>query len=207
MTVPAQWPVARLRQIGSGVWILAAVVTTAGSFMPLLTFNTNFGDGGARPSMSYTLWGADNRGFEMFPMFGVPVIVGAVLLLAAGLLGLMSTRLHPASGSVLAARLIGTGGAGVLAGSLTVVFLFLQVFESVDDDGASRVNNGIGAWMLIAAAIIALIAVVLMLVPKLAKRGEEPETPAMGIPVIRVLEPEYEEEKADAEQPATDPKG
>ncbi|ONI70663.1 hypothetical protein ALI144C_49525 [Actinosynnema sp. ALI-1.44] len=218
MTVPAQWPVARLRQIGSGVWILAAVLTAVGSFMPLLEFNNSFGDptgtSSRRATTSYTLWGADNRAFEFFPMFGVPVAVGAALLLVAGLLGVISTRLHPASGPVLAARLIGTGGVGVLAGSLTVVFLFFRTFTSGgDEDDVNLVEqtNGLGVWMLLGSVVIGIGAIVLMLVPKLAKRGDEPETPPMGVPVIRVLEPEYEEPKAadpvDVEQPSTDPKG
>jgi len=201
VTEPAVWPVARLRQIGSAGWIAAGALAIVGSFLPL--FEQNFG---IRNSFSITVWGFASDGIGEpgenlgFPAIGVPLVIGVVLLVAAGLFGLASTRLHPASAPVLAARLLGTGGTGLLAGSVSVILLFTTALEGTPDDapnGYSKVT-GFGSWLLMASVLVAVAAIVLVLVPRLARRGEEPETPAMGIPVVRVLEPEYEE---------TDPKG
>lgn len=202
MTEPAVWPVARLRQIGGGAWLGAAALAAVGSFLPLN--EQHYG-----PTNSYTVsvWGyaSDNAEVDLqdsleFPPMGVPLMIGVVLLIAAGLLSLASTRLHPASAPVLAARMAGTGATGLVIGTTTVVFMALRVFEGSPDgapDAYSRVI-GFGAWLLIGSMLIAIAAIALMLVPRLGRRGEEPETPPMGIPIVRVLEPEYEE---------TDPKG
>lgn len=201
MTEPAVWPVARLRQIGSAGWILAAALAVVGSFLPL--YEQDFG---IRNGFSVTMWGftvtdpEDSIGGLSFPSIGVPLVVGVVLLVAAGLFGLTSTRLHPASGPVLASRLLGTGGTGLLVGTALVTLLFTEAFEGAPDNAPTGFSKatGFGSWLLLAAMLVSVTAIVLMLVPRLARRGDEPETPPMGIPVVRVLEPEYEE---------TDPKG
>jgi hypothetical protein len=197
----AAWPVARLRQIGGGAWIGAAALAAVGSFLPLV--EQHFG-----PTSSFTvsIWGYTSDSDQEvqdaigFPPLGAALMIGAVLLLAAGLLGLASTRLHPASGPVLASRLIGTGAIGLVVGTGTTTFLSLQVFDGTPDGAPADYTRvvGFGAWMLVGSMVVGLAAIALMLVPRLGKRGEEPETPPMGIPVVRVLEPEYEE---------TDPKG
>lgn len=204
MTEPAQaavWPVARLRQFAGTAWIGAAALAVAGSFLPL--YEQNFG---VRNAFAVTVWGfvsdsADEPGENLgFPAIGAPLVFGAVLLLAAGLFGLASTRLHPASAPVLAARLLGTGGTGLTAGTITVILLFTRALEGAPDNapsGYTRVT-GFGSWLLLAAVLVAVAGIMLSLVPRLARRSEEPETPPMGIPVVRILEPEYEE---------TDPKG
>lgn len=211
MTAQATWPVARLRRIGSAGWILAAVLTVAGSFMPLMELTDMvIADKQVDARMGYSLWGTGGDDNDPFSLIGVPVVLGAVLLAVAGLLGLTSTRQHPASGPVLAARLIGTGGTGLLAGSLAAVLIQLRVFARFDDMGPFRTTTGFGTWLLLAAGVLAVAAIVLLLVPSLAKRGAEPETPAMGLPVVRVLEPEYDDEDAAGlPRPAgdADPKG
>jgi hypothetical protein len=197
----AVWPVARLRQIGGGAWIGAAAFATVGSFLPLS--EQHFGP---TSSFTITVWGYvtdDNAELQQnmdFPPMGVPLMIGAFLLVAAGLLALASTRLHPASGAVLASRLIGTGATGLLVGTGMTIFLILRVFDGAPDGSPATYSRapGFGAWMLAGSMVVGLAAIALMLVPRLGKRGEEPETPPMGIPVVRVLEPEYEE---------TDPKG
>lgn len=212
MTAPALWPMARLRQIGSGMWMVAAVLAIFGTFLPLIDFpRSEFRQSGT----ALTLWGVIGNetadGFQATgpPPLGIPVVLAGALLLVGGILGLISTRLHPASAPVLASRLVGTGGAGMLIAAVTFVWiLFENLFRpDVDVFGAAELlpSAGIGLWALIGGALLSVAAVVLMLVPKIAKRGEEPETPPMGIPVVRVLEPEYDE-TPEAEQ-STDPKG
>ena len=198
MTEPVVWPVARLRQIGSAGWIGAAALAVVGSFLPL--YEQNFGIG---TTFAVTIWGFESDALsepgdeQAFPAIGSPLVVAVVLLVAAGLFGLASTRLHPASGPVLAARLLGTGGAGLLAGTVSIILLFTDPLNNLREGSTTRVT-GFGTWLLMAAVLLAVAAIVLLLVPRLGRRGEEPETPPMGIPVVRVLEPEYEE---------TDPKG
>ncbi|SMD09899.1 hypothetical protein [Kibdelosporangium aridum] len=216
MTQPTHWPVARLRLMGSGLWILAGALAVAGSFLPLLEQSVPRATPTTEGRLSVTLWGlttstGSGNGDDTFPQLGIGVVVSAVLLAAAAVLGLTSTRLHPASGPVLAARLIGTGGTGLLLGAIVQAFVLFRPFSEEAFLGSFGNPNttGLGTWLLVVSGLLAIAAIVLMLVPKIAKRGEEPETPPMGIPVVRVLEPEYDEpadEPAPAEQP-TDPKG
>jgi hypothetical protein len=196
------WPIARLRQIGSAGWIGAAALAVVGSFLPL--YEQNFG---IRNAFAVTVWGFESDaigepGDELgFPAIGAPLVIAVALLVAAGLFGLASTRLHPASGPVLAARLLGTGGAGLLAGTVSIILLFTDALGGLPDGASATAATratGFGTWLLMAAVLLAAAAIVLLLVPRLGRRGEEPETPPMGIPIVRVLEPEYEE---------TDPKG
>ncbi|MET0237277.1 MAG: hypothetical protein ABW224_21685 [Kibdelosporangium sp.] len=201
MTDPAVWPVARLRQIGGAAWIGAAALAVIGSFLPL--YEQRYG-----PASSYTMsvWGFEAGGTTAaqdnlgYPPVGVPLMVGAVLLAAAGLLAMASTRLHPASGPVLAARLIGTGAAGLTAGASVLIFIATKTFDGTPAGAPEQYAHpvGFGTWLMLGSILVSLAAIALMLVPRLGKRGGEPETPPMGIPVVRVLEPEYEE---------TDPKG
>nr|WP_157528189.1 hypothetical protein [Kibdelosporangium sp. MJ126-NF4]CEL17504.1 hypothetical protein [Kibdelosporangium sp. MJ126-NF4] len=210
MTPSANRPVARLRQIGAGVWILAAVLASVGSFMPLL----EQGRGRSRPTVALTLWGigGNDSPIDVFPPMGIPVVFSAVVLVVAALLGLASTGQSPASGAVLATRLIGTGGAGLLVGSLAQVFLVHVVAKGPFGEDPQFVDAGygssigVGVWVLMVSGLLAIAAVILMLVPMMAKRSEELATPAMGIPVVRVLEPVYDEQPAtEAEQRPTDP--
>jgi hypothetical protein len=197
----AVWPVARLRQIGGGAWIGAAALAAVGSFLPLVEQHY-----GPTSSFTISIWGYASDGdgelpdLLEFPPMGVALMIGAVLQLAAGLLSLASTRLHPASGAVLASRLIGTGAIGLVVGTATTAFLALRVFVGTPEGAPADYARvvGFGAWMLLGSMVVGLAAIALMLVPRLGRRGEEPDTPPMGIPVVRVLEPEYEE---------TDPKG
>ncbi|MCE7001274.1 hypothetical protein LWC34_00225 [Kibdelosporangium philippinense] len=215
MTQALQWPVARLRVMGSGLWILAGALAVFGSFLPLTQEDRIRVTPSETTELNLTLWGLTgsdgSNGADMFPQVGVAVVVSVVVLVISGLLGLFSRRLHPATGPVLAARLIGTGGTGLLIGSVVQPLLVFRIFDSqsILSGYGVTVSPGIGTWLLILGCVLSVAAIVLMLVPKIAKRGEEPETPPMGIPVVRVLEPEYDEpadQPAEAEQP-TDPKG
>ncbi|RSM72799.1 hypothetical protein DMH04_41985 [Kibdelosporangium aridum] len=214
MTQPTHWPVARLRLMGSGLWILAGALAVLGSFLPLVEHSVRQAPTSTRgEELRVTLWGltTTSSANDPFPQFGIPVVIAAVLLAAAAVLGLTSTRLHPASGPVLAARLIGTAGTGLLIGAIAQPLALFRVFSDESFLGPFFEPDapGLGTWLLLVSCLLGITAIVLMLVPKIAKRGEEPETPPMGIPVVRVLEPEYDEpadERSEAAQP-TDPKG
>jgi hypothetical protein len=181
------WPPARLRVIGSGLWLAAAGLTVVGSFMPLVI----------QREFTVSSWGieSDTAPNSDFPPLGIPLVVSAALLVVAGGLGLMSTRRHPASAAVLAARLLGTAGvAGIVA--VTVIFIMLfGIFQERDVDIPAQFGStiGLGVWLLLGACALAIAAIALMLIPKIATRTE-PETPSMGIPVVRVLDLEFDEE-------------
>jgi hypothetical protein len=194
VSAPVLWPVARLRQFAGGAWIIAAGLAVGGTFAPLLEQHIR------TYSVEISAWGAaaDNGPVPDFPDFGIPVVIGAVILVAAALLAMTSTRLHPASGAVLAARLLGTGATGITIGCTVTLYLLVTLFRQSSGDlsGDQAVQTGLGAWLLIAASVVGVVGSILVLVPKVEQRLE-PETPPMGIPVVRVLEPEFDEPGPD----------
>lgn len=190
MSAPVLWPVARLRQFAGGAWIIAAGLAVGGTFAPLIEQHAR------NSSVEITAWGAtaDSGPVPDFPDFGIPVVIGAVILVAAALLAMTSTRLHPASGAVLAARLLGTAATGITIGCAVTLYLLTTLFQRGNGDltGDQAILTGLGAWLLIAAAVVGVVGSILVLVPKVEQRLE-PETPPMGIPIVRVLEPEFDE--------------
>ncbi len=184
----ARWPVNRPRLYGGGAWVIAAGLAIGGTFAPL--FELRFG----RESAEVTAWGAngDDAGI-LFPDFGVTIVVGAVLVVIAAVLALTSARLHPASAPVLAARLIGIGATGVVIGTTATLFLLKVLFEdTMEQNQDAVVGSGLGMWLLIASAVVGITGTVLMIVPKRGSYDPDPETPPMGIPIVRVLEPEFD---------------
>jgi hypothetical protein len=187
MSAPPQWPIARLRQFGGGAWIIAAALAVGGTFAPL------FEEHNRAFNVVVTSWGLSSNvpGMDFFPDFGIPVVIAAAILVTGAVLALTSTRLHPASAAVLAARLLGTGATGVLIGCTATIYLVTTLFSQGNDPSTS-LQIGLGMLLLIASALVAVVGTVLMLVPRVEQRLE-PETPAMGIAVVRVLEPEFDE--------------
>jgi hypothetical protein len=186
LTPPVLWPVARLRQFGGFAWIIAAGFAVGGTFAPLIE----------APALKLVVntWGSNEEALvapDSFPELGIPIVVGVVALVVAAVLALTSTRLHPASAAVLASRLLGVGAAGLTIGATATVYLAMSVNLS-RSDSTLQVNVGLGMWLLVAASIVGLVGMVLMLVPRVEQRVE-PETPPMGVPVVRVLEPEFDE--------------
>ncbi|TCO56552.1 hypothetical protein [Actinocrispum wychmicini] len=197
MSTPVLWPIARLRQFGGGAWIIAAGLIVGGTFAPLSEERSR------SVSVAFTAWGVTSdqpTTSDYFPDFGIPLVIGAVIMVAAALLAVTSTRLHPASGAVLAARLLGTGAAGVTIGCTVTLYLLTTLIDQANKGlSSTTVETGLGTWLLIAASVVGVVGSILMLVPKMEQRLE-PETPPMGIPVVRVLEPEYDEPAPEPEQ-------
>lgn len=193
---PPLWPVAKLRLYGAIAWLVAAGFGVWGTFAPL--YEQNFG----RQEFVFTAWsieGEDAGPSESQPEFGIPIIVAVVLLIIATGLALASTRAHPASAPVLAARVIGAGGAGALAATTATLLIFFDAFfGSLPSTAQATAGFGLGMWLLVGSSVVGIAAIVLMLVPRIKQRVE-PETPPMGIPVVRVLEPEYDEPEFKAD--------
>lgn len=194
MTPPMRWPINRLRLYGGGVWVLAAGLAVGGTFAPLFELRSG------RENAVVSAWGSDDEaGVDYFPDFGVPIIVGVVFIAIAAVLAMTSTRLHPASAPVLGARLLGTGAAGLLIGTTVTLYLVKVLFEDATRGRNNSVISGLGMWLLIASAVVGVAGTVLMLIPKTGRPDPDPETPPMGIPIVRVLEPEYDELPFDAQ--------
>jgi hypothetical protein len=190
------WPVAKLRVYGAIAWFVAAGFGVWGTFAPL--YEQRVG----RRDFVFTAWGSEGTeagSSDSQPEFGIPIVIAAVLLVIATSLAISSTRAHPATAPVLAARLIGVGGAGALAASTAMLLVLLDAFFGSQSVGPN-VNGGygLGTWLLVGSSVLAIAAVVLMLIPRVKERVE-PETPPMGIPVVRVLEPEYDEPEFKAD--------
>jgi hypothetical protein len=183
------WPVARLRVIGGGAWLAAAALAVTGSLMPFI-INERYGNNLTTVN-TWEVQGESAPG--AFPPMGVVLVVCAVMLVIAGGLGLISTRLHPASGLVLTARLLGTAATTAIAASSALLIMIFRVFEGTGSDAplGYSVKAGLAPWLLIGSSVVGLAGIVLMLVPKISHR-EEPATPPLGIPVVRVLEPDFE---------------
>ena len=180
------WPVARLRQFGGFAWIISAGFAVGGTFAPLIE--------APRLNLTVNGWGQNAEAPmepDSFPVLGVPIVVSGVVLVVAAVLALTSTRLHPASAAVLASRLLGVGASGVVIGATATVYLYMSMYAG-RGDGSFQVTIGLGMWLLVAASVIGLVGMVLMLVPRVEQRIE-PETPPMGVPIVRVLEPEFDE--------------
>jgi hypothetical protein len=128
-----------------------------------------------------------------------PIIVGAVILLAAAVIGVLSAA---APGSTGLARwsnaLIAVGAAFAIGTAVTVAmdelawqdfFRRLGSDSDLGEDGASTSGTvGIGFWMLVIASALTIAAGVITWHSTrpgavLAER-EEPETPPLGIPVV-----------------------
>jgi hypothetical protein len=193
---PPRWPVARLRLFGGGAWIIAAGLAVGGTFAPLLEQRLR------NSTTVITAWGAADQDIDFFPDFGIPIVVAAVLIVIAAALALTSTRLHPASAPVLAARMTGTGAAGLLIGSTATLYLVTTLFiRSNGTTTTSGITIGLGMWLMVGGSVVALVGSVLMLVPKIGRQDPDPETPPMGIPIVRVLEPEFEEQPEEQKGP------
>jgi hypothetical protein len=106
-------------------------------------------------------------------LHGIPLVVAAVLALVAAVLLLMSARRpdDPAPG-----RLLGTGAAGLLVGVVAVIWLELITFtrnvaanaaaSGPDSEFRSTYEIGVGGYLILVGGLAALVAAVLLLVPR-----------------------------------------
>jgi hypothetical protein len=182
-----RWPMNRLRLYGGGAWVIAAGSAAGSTFAPLFQLRTG------QEVAEVTAWGTSvDTGIDFFPDFGIPIVVGAVLAVISAVLAVTSTRLHPASAPVLASRLLGTGAAGIVIGCTANMYLLKVLFEDATPGRNNAVTSGLGMWLMIASSVLGVAGTVLMLIPKPGRFDPDPETPPMGIPVVRVLEPEFD---------------
>ena len=152
----------RVRRVVGAVGLLAgAVVAVVGSTLPQYRQVYDFGAGQAT-TFRMTLWGTDLvsggvvNGDSTPVLYGVPVVVAAVLLVVAACLVLAAPRLPD---RVIAATSVGAlGAAALLLGSVWTVGQL--VLASVADHGegtlviTATVEGGV--WALVLACVLAV---------------------------------------------------
>jgi hypothetical protein len=151
------------RAIRAGLFGLAFVLVIVGSLLTLLTVRlTSIGREVA--SATVTAWGVSlddaPRGlpegaFGAAPTFGVPLVIGAVILLGAAVLCLVG-RSAVLVGAVGAAFLAGVVWAVALQESATSDSFTNLVVDPRNQGFGIDAGMGAGFWLLIAAAAVAI---------------------------------------------------
>ncbi len=168
-----------MTRFAGAAWLVSAVLAVVGSFVPYMALLVGGGQ-----SMVLSPW-QTTLPFRAEPesqFSWAALLAGAVMLAAAAVLTLRQTRLP-------AARLIGTGGAGLVLG-MTIVLMTGVARYLVVPVADLRIEAG--TWLLILASLLPFAGIALTRAPR---TQDDIPTPPMGIPVVRVLEPEYEEQE------------
>jgi hypothetical protein len=174
---PPRAPVAVSRLVAAGLLLVAGTMALGGSFGALSVYRSESGATPARTTTT-TGWGLyeDPVREQELPIpiirFGIPLTAAAALVLVVALLLVLSARRAGAAGTV---RALGVGGGGLLIGVVSVVWLQLV---SIDQNVAAAAEPGglasgfrasydigVGGYLILAGALVALAAAVLLLVP------------------------------------------
>jgi hypothetical protein len=200
---PPRAPVAVARLVAAGLLLLAGTMALGGSFAALSVYRSE-SDATAARTTTTTGWGLyeDPVREEPLPIpivrFGIPLTAAAVLVLVFALLLVLSARRAGDEGTV---RALGVGGGGLLTGVVSVVWLQLvaidqNVAASTEPGGPAsgfRASYGVGGYLILAAAFVALAAAVLLLVPPrgaVAPTAPQPgQFPAFGPGASPVWQP------------------
>ncbi|WP_329049726.1 hypothetical protein OG738_43020 [Amycolatopsis sp. NBC_01488] len=165
---------ARLRLVAGIVGVLAAVAVLAGSFLPQTKFE-QLVSGKTDSSQTVSAW---TRSFDVEPSaeakkfyenthvahYGIPLSVGALVLLAGAGLAFAGARRSAGTGVRSSARTaLVAGGAGVAA---AVWMLGMDVsatlsYESDDGTIKSVYSTGIGFWVLLGGGALGVVTLVL----------------------------------------------
>jgi hypothetical protein len=178
---PWQGPVPRngLPWVAAVLLLLSAVLAVSGSFATLSEYRVESASGAPAVATS-TAWGrtgteTPSEGLDQAaPPIGIPLVVAAVLAIAAAFLLLRSTadQVDPVRG-----RILGGVAAGLLAGSVAVIWIEQLTFARNAAANASAISGrvgggspvratldlGAGAYLLLVAALLALVAALVLL--------------------------------------------
>jgi hypothetical protein len=160
--------------------VAAAGLAVGGSFGTFTVQSADFGpDGATLYTQSSTGWTITVTGLESGtdewgrpPLNGVPLVVGGVLAVAAAVLLLLRSRGGRLAG---AARGLAMLAAALLVGTVAAIWVDLvtSVRAAVDDGLGWGVEIGVGGWLLLCAALVAVVAGALA-----ATSGTPPGRPA-----------------------------
>jgi len=203
---PVAWQ-SRLRagRVVALLYLGAATLTMIGTFQNLLTATYTLGDG--QQTVIITCWDSrltsgDSTAVmaQAAPANGVPLLCAVALLLAAAALHLYAParpggrRLGTVRGPVAIAVTAFLVATVVTIGAQ--VTWWLDVFgppsadatEAPGAQGTTTASIGSGYWMLVAGVGLAVVATVLAWRHNRFEQARtEPDTPRLGIPVVRRL--------------------
>jgi hypothetical protein len=162
------------RLIAAGLLVVAAALAVGGTFLALSVRRYDFGLPGPTV-VATTGWAVDIEGAPgmsnppgVAPL-GIPVVVAAGLAAVAAILLLLSVR---RSGDHVLARIAGIGAVGLLVGSVWIIWIELFTLASNAAAASSSDSGfhpvvvfGAGAWLLLAAALLALACIPLLAMP------------------------------------------
>jgi hypothetical protein len=184
--------------------LVGAVLAMIGTLQVLFTARIPFGGGEQRVTITSWDFRIESSGFSGSPegseanvlINGAPVTVAAGVLVAAAL-GMLVAARRSAARFGGASRLTAVIGATFLAAVVCAVgvqeLFWLDVFQPPEppanlprpDARGGAGSVGPGFWSLVAGAVLALVAaVVAWRSGRPDLRRVEPETPALGIPVV-----------------------
>lgn len=176
------------RLIAAALLVVAAALAVGGTFLPLSVRRYDFGLPGATVVFT-TGWAVGIEGAPGMSNppgaapLGIPVVVAAGLAAVAAILLLLSVR---RSGDHVLARIAGIGAVGLLVGSVWIIWIELftlagnaaaAVRDGSDGGFHPVVVFGAGAWLLLSAALLALVCIPLLAMPPaevVSARGRVP---------------------------------
>lgn len=188
--------------VGALLLVLAAVLAVSGSFATLFVYRVE-SLGGAPAVQSGTAWReisteAPPEFAQATPPIGIPLVVAAVLAVVAAFLLLRSTATGIDS---VRGRILGTGAAGLLVGSVAVVWIQQLTLDRNAAANTSAITDrlgadisfrttfdlGAGAYLLLVAALLALGAAVILLGG--SGKGAAPVPPHPPYPAAQQQQP------------------
>lgn len=200
------------RLLAGGLCVLAALLATVGTFLPLFVAELDLG----RPAgikLTVTGWGMEatspaidsggggggDRSQPTAPN-GYPLALASFLLLTAGIAAFWSARQAATEQGARFTRVLTLGGTAFLAGAVLTVAMQGVGYSStlsLLSAGGSHPSLGLGFWLLIVGFVAAATAAVLMHLPsgpqQVRPAGEpvgerdiviyDVSTPRYGVPV------------------------
>lgn len=192
--------------LGALLCAAAGVLVLVGSFVPLFVGEAQAASG-LGVKMSITGWdfqleagGTSTTRTGAVPSNGIALVVGAMVLLGAALLGLIAASRSVHAPSRRLSGVVAVAGAAFVAGTvLTVGLQVISWFDSfrptgvlaTGQDTSTEVSVGFGFWLLVVAAAAAIVAAILAWVaPRPETAPETPENPdpsGYATPVVAQL--------------------
>jgi hypothetical protein len=171
-------PVAVSRLVAAALLVVGAALAVGGSFGAFSVFHFESDFTQTTTTTTTTGWGVFEEPQSEPPaassvLDGVPIIIAATSGLVAALLLVLTAR-RP--GDQVPGRLAGVGAAGLLVGVVAVIWLDLissrrnvaaaTEAAATDSDFRTSFQIGVGGYLILVAALAALVAAVLLLVPR-----------------------------------------